>query len=160
MVELKGWILELFASAFVLYAAATVVGMLVSGPLVDRIGARRIVTLLLAPLALGLLALALSDNPAVALAFMLGAGMTNGAGLTLISALWAEMYGATHIGSIRSLVWTVIVVATAIAPVLFGALFDAGVSVEAIAAACLLAAIIAAFFAGPFRRLWLRSESA
>jgi MFS family permease len=159
VVELKGWSLELFASAFVLYATATVLGMLVSGPLVDRIGARRIVALLLVPLALGLLALALSDNPAAVLAFMLGAGMTNGAGLTLISALWAEMYGATHIGSIRSLVWTVIVVATAVASVLFGALLDAGVSVEAIATACLVAAVAAAFLAGPFRHLWMRSDS-
>lgn len=151
VVELKGWSLELFASSFVLYASATVVGMLVSGPMVDRIGARRIVPLLLAPLALGLLALAQSNHPAAALAFMLGAGVTNGAGLTLISALWAEMYGASHIGSIRSLVWTVIVVATAIAPVLFGALFDAGVSVAAIAAACIVGAIVAAALAGPLR---------
>lgn len=151
--ELKGWGLELFATTFVVYAASTVFGMLLSGPLVDRIGARGILPWLLAPLGLGLLALALSTHPAAAAGFMVGAGVTNGAGLTLISALWAEMYGAQHIGSIRSVVWTVIVVATAVAPVLFGALFDAGVAVEAIAAACIAGAILAAIMAGPLRRV-------
>ncbi len=153
VVDLKGWSLGLFASAFVAYAAASVLGMAGSGPMIDRFGARRVVPVLLGPLAVGLLPLALSAHPAAAYAFMLGAGVTNGMGITLISALWAEMYGALHIGSIRSVVWTVIVVATAIAPVLFGTLFDAGITVEAIALACLAGAVVASLLAGPARRL-------
>ncbi len=149
VVALKGWSLGLFATAFVVYAGASVLGMLAAGPMIDRFGARRVVPVLLGPLALGLMPLALSNHPAAAYAFMLGAGITNGTGTTLISALWAEMYGPLHIGSIRSVVWTLIVVSTAIAPVLFGALFDSGVSVEAIALACLGGALGASLLAGP-----------
>ncbi len=144
VVALKGWSLALFATAFGVYAAASVLGMLASGPLIDRFGAPRVLTGLLAPLALGLLALAGSDQSAAAYAFMLGAGLTNGFAFTLISALWVELYGPRHIGSIRSVAWTAVVVSTAIAPILFGALFDAGVTVEAIAIACLAATVGAA----------------
>lgn len=150
--KLKGWSLGLFASAFVAYAAASLVGTLLSGPLIDRVGARRVVTFLLAPLACALLALAAADHSATAFAFMIGAGLTAGAGLTLLSALWAEMYGAEHIGAIRSVVWTVIVCATALAPVLFGVLFDAGVTVEAIALESMGGAAACAVLAGPGRR--------
>lgn len=156
VVELKGWSLGLFATAFVAYAGASVLGMVASGPMVDRFGARRVVPVFLGPLVLGLIPLAVSSHPAAAYAFMLGAGVTNGMGTTLISALWAEMYGPLHIGSIRSVVWTTIVVSTAIAPVLFGALFDSGVAVEAIALVCLAGAIGASLLAGPARQLLVR----
>jgi MFS family permease len=151
--ELKGWSLGLFASAFAAYAAASLVGTLGSGPLVDRVGARRLVAFLLMPIGGALLALAATDHPAAAFAFMIGAGLTAGAGLTLLSALWAEMYGAEHIGAIRSVVWTVIVCATALAPVLFGVLFDAGVTVAAIALAALGGAGVCAGLAGPGRSI-------
>jgi MFS family permease len=157
MVALKGWTLAL-SSAFLGYAASSVVGTLAAGPLVDRFGARRVVSLLLMPLALGLAALTASAHPIAAYVFMLGAGATTGMGVTLISALWAEMYGARHIRSIRSLAWTAVVVSTAAAPAIFGALFDAGVTVEAIAAACLMGAIAAAFLAGPVRLLLTRAS--
>ncbi len=87
---------------------------------------------------------------------MIGAGLTSGAGLNLLSALWAEMYGPEHIGAIRSVVWTVIVCATALAPVLFGLLFDAGVTIEAIAVGSLAGAGVCAILAGPGRGLVTR----
>lgn len=157
--ELKGWGLGLFASAFTAYAAASLVGALGIGPLIDRIGARRIVPLLLGPLGIALLLLAASDHPAIAFAFMLGSGLTTGAGLTLLGALWAEMYGPLHIGSIRSVVWTVMVFVSAVSPVLFGALFDNQVSVEAIAIACLGGAVAASLLAGPARGLVPRTAA-
>ncbi len=59
---LKGWPQGLFATAFVAYAAASLVGMLLSRPLIDRVGARRLVAFLLAPLGCALLALAAAGH--------------------------------------------------------------------------------------------------
>lgn len=141
------------SSAFAVYAATSVAGTLVAGPLIDRFGARRLVTLFLTPFAGALLVLALARHPGAAFAFMAGAGLTAGTGLTLLGALWAEMYGVLHLGAIRSLVWALVVCATALAPMLFGQLFDRGVGVAAIAAACCAVAAAASVVAGPGRRL-------
>lgn len=149
----RGWSLGLFASAFTVYAATSVAGTLLAGPLIDRFGARRLLPLFLVPLGAALLLLAGSSHAAAAFGFMTGAGLTAGTGLTLLGALWAEMYGVLHLGAIRSLVWALVVGASALAPMLFGHLFDRGVGVAAIAAACCAVAAGASLLAGPGRRL-------
>lgn len=148
----KGWTLAWFASAFVVYALAQVAGTLVSGSLVDRLGATRLLPYFLLPIAAALALLAAGDAAWIAPAFMLGAGLTAGASMTLLGALWAELYGVLHLGSIRSLVWALVVFASALAPALFGYLMDAGSGVGAIAAGCVVAALAAAVLAG-MRRL-------
>lgn len=153
LAQSKGWTLGLFASAFTVYAATSLAGTLAAGPLVDRFGGRRLVTLFLAPLAGALLLLAISSHPGAAFAFMAGAGLTAGTGMTLLGALWAEMYGVLHLGAIRSLVWALVVGASALAPMLFGYLFDRGVGVAAIAAGCCAVAAGASLLAGPAQRL-------
>lgn len=147
----KGWTLAWFATAFVVYAVTSTLGTLATGPLVDRLGATRLLPFFLLPIAIGLGLLASGDAHWVALAFMAGAGVTAGAGMTLLGALWAEMYGVVHLGSIRSLVWALVVLASAVAPALFGYLMDAGTSIEAIATGCLVAAVAAAALAGAAR---------
>lgn len=143
----KGWTLAWFASAFVIYALASTAGTLGAGPLIDRYGAARLLPFFLLPIAGALALLALGDAGWIAFGFMAGAGVTAGAGLTLLGALWAEMYGVLHLGAIRSLVWGLVVFASALAPALFGYLMDAGVRVEAIATVCALAAIAATVLA-------------
>jgi len=147
----KGWHIEWFATAFVVFALASVIATLAVGPFVDRIGARRVLAWIPLPLAVGLTVLAASDAHWSALGFMLGAGLTAGANMTLLGALWAELYGSAHLGSIRSVVWGLVVLTTAASPVLFGYLLDAGVTTEAIAAACAVAALGAAAIALPLR---------
>jgi hypothetical protein len=71
---------------------------------------------------------------------MLLAGLSLGAGQSIVAAMWAEVYGISHLGAIRSLSITLMVISTALAPGLFGMLFDLGVSFEAVAAS--IAAII------------------
>lgn len=152
LVAQKGWTLAGFASAFVVFAVASVVVTLLAGPAIDRAGARRLLPVFLLPLALGLALLALGDGAWVAPAFMAGAGMTAGVGLTVMGAIWAEVYGPTHLGAIRSFVWSLVVVSTALAPVLFGALLDAGVSMAALAGGCLLLALAGALLGVPVAR--------
>jgi MFS family permease len=61
------------------------------------------------------------------------AGMTSGAAVTVVTAMWAEVYGLAHLGAIRALGASLSVVSSALGPAVMGWLIDDGVSMEAIA---------------------------
>ncbi len=136
------WPLADFALAFSAYALAAVTFNLICGALTDRCGARRLLWLPLLPLAacnLPLLAPAFSAQAAPPLwagwlSFFL-MGVNNGAVGTVIGAVWAELFGIRHLGSIKALAAALMVFGSALAPFAMGTLFDAGASVAAVAAA-------------------------
>lgn len=129
----KGWDIETMAFSFSAFAATTVAGLLVGGALVDWLGARRLVSVFLTPLAASALVLWAGDDPATAPVFLGLMGF--GAGLTqvLLGALWAELYGTRHIGSIRAFATAMMVFSTGLAPFVMGYAIDGGASMEAIA---------------------------
>ncbi|WP_338073212.1 MFS transporter [Halochromatium salexigens] len=95
---------------------------LLSGPLIDRFGARRLLPWHLTPLLLALLALALADGPWLAPLYLGLAGLGMGLANSLMSVIWGELYGSTHLGAIRSLAQSAMIFATAVAPVSVGLL--------------------------------------
>jgi MFS family permease len=133
LAEAKGWPLELLARAFVGYAAGAVAGSLLTGVLIDRFGARRLLPFYLLPFAGALVAVALADRPAVAFLFLAGTGLTAGASGIVLGALWAELYGTRELGAIRSVASALMVFASGLSPFLFGWLIDQGASPETIA---------------------------
>ena len=139
--EVKSWSLEWLATCFIAFAATTVMASLMAGPLVDRIGASRVLPVTGAPMIVGLLLLAFGSAQGFALAYMVAVGLTIGARYTLSGALWAERYGVDHLGAIRALVHTVTMSLYGIAPALAGGLIDAGVAVSAIV--CGMAIVLA-----------------
>lgn len=139
----KGWPLTLMAGAFTVFAACSLGTLLLAGPLVDRLGARRLVPVFLAPLALGCAALAASDAPVVATLFMGLLGVTTGGGAVLLGALWAELYGVTHLGAIRAFATSAMVFSTGLAPAFMGLLIDHGIAMEAIAGGCAAYCVLA-----------------
>jgi MFS family permease len=132
----KGWPLAFWAAAFPVYAAATVVAATVAGPVIDRIGARRMLPFLLPPLIAAALVLAAFAHPSAAIAYMLLAGLTQGAFSTVIQAIWAELYGTAHLGAIRAMAQAAMVMSSALSPALMGWALDAGAGVAAIALGC------------------------
>jgi len=130
--EAKGWTLSWLATSFIGFAAMHVLGLLVFGPLVDRIGARRLLGVFLLPMAAGLGVLASGDAHWVAPVYMLLMGVSMGATGTLLGALWPELYGVIHLGAIRAVVQAAMVVSTALSPGLIGLLIDAGVGLTVI----------------------------
>ena len=137
LAEAKGWSLGWLATSFIGFAIGQVGGSLVWGPMVDRMGAARLLPYYLPALVLGLAALAFSNHPLAALVFMLGAGISTGGSVTIAGALWAELYGVTHLGAIRALSYALMVFAAAAAPVTLGWMIDDGISVETISLLCL-----------------------
>src|SRR5690606_19568737 len=145
LTEAKGWELSWFAACFAAYAAASTGAVMLAGTLVDRLGAIRLMPGHLLPLAAGCAILALGSHDLVALAFMSLAGMTSGAAVTVVTAMWAEVYGLARLAAIRALGTSLSVVASAVGPAVMGWLIDDGVSMEAIASgamAYLLAASV------------------
>jgi predicted MFS family arabinose efflux permease len=135
LVETKGWAMGWYSLCFAAFAAASVAASIVSGPLVDRHGARRALPFFSLPMAAGLLVLASFGHPMTAPSYLVLAGLTAGSGGPIAGALWAEAYGATHLGAIRSTVSAFFVLSTAASPVLMGRLIDRGVTMETLAIA-------------------------
>ncbi|MGF1631511.1 MAG: MFS transporter [Kiloniellaceae bacterium] len=132
----KGWPLSLMAGSFAVFAASSLVTLLLAGVLVDRFAARRLVPVILLPLALACVILASSNHPVVATLFMGLLGVTTGSSAVLLGALWAELYGVTHLGAIRAFATSAMVFSTGLAPAFMGVLIDHGLTMESIALGC------------------------
>jgi len=130
LVDVKGWQLTHFAAGYPVFAATTVVSSLLAGGAIDRWSAIRVLPVFLLPMAFGLLVLASTPDPYLALIYFALTGLSAGSGTTVISALWAELYGVSHLGAIRSVVVSAGVAASALAPGLLGWLIDRGVGIE------------------------------
>ena len=135
LADSKGWSLTWLATCFVGFALGKVVSALVAGPMIDRIGAARLLPYYPLPLGLGLLAVAFFDHPGTALVYLFGAGISTGMWLITMGALWAEMYGVAHLGAIRSMAQAVWLLSVALSTAGMGWLFDLGISIETIALA-------------------------
>jgi hypothetical protein len=85
------------------------------------------------PKGFGLLALAVSNHPGVALVYLVGFWVSTGMWLISIGALWAEIYGVAHLGAIRSMAQAIFVLSVALSIVGMGWLLDLGVTFETIA---------------------------
>ena len=145
--ELQGWSLQLLAGAFSGYAAGHLITRFLAGPLVDRLGAGRTLPLALFPMIAGLLLLALCSGDWVALAYLLLLGVDQGFVATAGGAVWAERYGAVHLGAIRAMTQAIMVVSTAIAPVLLGFFLDLGLGATGLGLSLAMGVLLASALA-------------
>ncbi|MET0171074.1 MAG: MFS transporter, partial [Agrobacterium vaccinii] len=127
----KGWPVETFASAFLIYAVVAVTNSLLSGYLVDRFSALRLLPFYLIPFGIGCVLLSVIDAPWVVFAFMVLYGISDGFSLTLFGSLWPEVYGVKFLGAIRAVIVAIMVFASALGPGLGGVLIDWGVAFTA-----------------------------
>ncbi|MBY5267806.1 MFS transporter [Spiribacter salinus] len=143
--EAKGWSLTLVSAAFTAYATTHVLSLLLSGPVVDRLGARRLLAFYLLPLLLGIGVMGFVPGALAAPLYLGLAGLSIGTAGALMGALWPELYGLRHLGGIRAMAHGAMVLGTAAGPVLIGLLLDAGLTVQSLAwlmIAYLVAAIL------------------
>ncbi len=69
-------------------------------------------------------------------------GMTGGLQSTVLAPFWSEMYGDKHLGSIKSLATSVMVLSTAISPIIIGWSIDQGIRIETLAIASAIFVIL------------------
>ncbi|WP_198411169.1 MFS transporter [Marinimicrobium alkaliphilum] len=130
ILEQKDWSAAWLATCFIMLGAAHWVSSLTSGLLIDRFTARRLMPFLLLPLMAAMACVSLLDGNWAAALLMSLLGVSIGSSSPVMSALWAEVYGTGKLGSIRSLMTAMMMVASSLSPILFGILIDAGVSAQ------------------------------
>ena len=128
----KGWSHTWISGNYAVFAATTIVTLILAGTLVDRLSAIRIMPYLLIPLVLAMMIIGFIDGDWSVIPYMLLLGIQTGLYFPVISALWAELYGVAHIGAIKSLSASAMVLSSAIGPVLMGWLVDLGISLSTV----------------------------
>jgi MFS family permease len=164
LVELRGWSLEMFAASFTLMATMNIGFLLLTGYLVDRFSAVRLLPAYLLPLGLGCLMAGYFEAPWSPFLFMGVLGISFGIHTSLFGAVWPEVYGLRHLGSIRAAVFGFMVFCTAVGPGLTGFLIDFGIAYPAQVAAmgvyCLVAMFVMAFVSRRLRARLLETGTA
>jgi MFS family permease len=122
----RGWEPSWVAGSLSIYALASALSMMGSGPLVDRMTARKLFPFMLIPYVLGVLVLSFFHHPISYPAALILIAISNGGGGTIKNALFAEVFGTEVIGSVRSVFHMVMVFSTALGPISFGLLLDNG----------------------------------
>ncbi|WP_029032823.1 MFS transporter [Salinarimonas rosea] len=123
----KGWTLAEMAPGYPAFATTTVVSALAAGWAADRFGPQRLLPVFLLPMGIGI-ALVFPAEQVEAWWGALGViGITQGAASALWGVLLPHVYGTRHLGAIRALATTIMVVSTAIGPGLTGVLIDLGI---------------------------------
>lgn len=128
----KGFTLQWFAVSFIAFAAVRVPVSLITGRLVDRIGSEALFCLHLLPFVFGTAALILLDTRWVVPFFWLCAGITGGVGTVVQSTVVAERVRREHLGRARSLLGAAGIVASAVAPSLYGYALAGGATMTAV----------------------------
>lgn len=144
MTALNDWPPQLFPSSLLVLAVTTVVVALLMGAVIDRVGSVRVLPFFLLPLAAACVALAFSGPEYMLFVVMILLGVSSGISSMMFGSLWPEIYGVAHLGAIRSVTVSAVVLATAAGPGLTGTLIDAGVPLPSqmffVGLYCLLAA--------------------
>ncbi|MCR9270041.1 MAG: MFS transporter [Hyphomonadaceae bacterium] len=148
LVELRGYDPLAFAGAFPIMAITTIGFSLLSGQMIDRYGAIKLLPFYLVPLGAASLAVGVLTPLWGIYAFMFLVGVSYGFTAPLIGALWPEVYGIRNLGSVRAIAVAAGVAATAIGPGLTGYLIDQGVPLPdqmiAMSVWCMAASVVLA----------------
>lgn len=131
LVEERHWSMEAFAASFAVSAAVNTAFTLLSGQLIDRLSGVSLLPFVLLPLGAACLVLGFVEAQWSAFAFMALIGVSNGLSTTLFGAVWPEIYGLKNLGSIRALIVSFSVLASALGPGLTGYLIDLEISYPA-----------------------------
>ena len=132
LAEAKQWSGVWVTGNYWVYALFAVSASLISGPLIDRFSAARVIRFYLVPMIMALAVLMLAETALWVMPYMALLGFNTGVYFTSSSALWAELYGTRYLGGIKSLVGAMGVFASALGPVTIGGLLDFGYSFEQI----------------------------
>ena len=130
LIETKSWSITLLASSYPFFALSVIGVTFGAGWIIDRFGTVHLLRFFLLPLAFGLLLIVATDKAFAIPIFMILMGASAGSATIIISTLWVELYGINYLGSIRSMFFSMVVLATSISPALIGLLLDTGVTLE------------------------------
>ncbi len=117
--EARGFTLEWMAVGISAFGLARVICLLGAGEVADRFGPRRVLRIVHLPALIGVIIFLLFRGELVVPVFFALVGTTAGIESVLWPALWSEWYGPRFLGRIKGLLKVLVVLASAVAPVVF-----------------------------------------
>lgn len=120
LAESRSWATEWVAASFSAYAIASALSMLTAGQWVDKISAARLFPFYLLPFMAAMLLVTFVEAQWIIPLYLIFIGISSGLGSTIKSALLAEVFGITYLGTVRSLFAALMVISTALGPAIFG----------------------------------------
>ena len=128
--QVKDWDLAVMTLGYPAYAACAVASTMVCGWLADRFGPVQILPVFLLPMGLGIFLIGpwmpFGDSVLAWHLMMALMGVSQGGGTTMSGALWPELYGTRHLGSVKALATATMVFSTAVGPGITGLFIDGG----------------------------------
>ena len=118
-----------FAATFPLFSFSTIIASLVAGHIIDKYGEVAILTAFPIIYTAGLLVLSSGISLPVVYAGMALIGAGNGMISTAGGPLLAFLYGTKHLGAIKSLLFSMAILSSALSPFMFGYFMDHGVGI-------------------------------
>ena len=122
----KGWSMEMLGNGYILIGIFSIIGLLIGGPIIDKFDTRKTALTALIPLMISILILLFFNNYFFFILYMCFYGLNFGITIPFIGTLWAEIYGVESLGTVKALLHAGGVLASALAPLLFGYLIDWG----------------------------------
>ena len=126
----KQWTIESYAFGYIIFSLMLLVGSLVAGHIVDKLGSIKLMYFYLWPLIPALLLLGYFDNDIFIFIIMTLTGFSYGMCLVAFVTVWAELYGTQFMGQIRTFNFSMNVLLTSAAMALTGWLIDIGVNLN------------------------------
>jgi MFS family permease len=145
LADFKNWTIEWISFSFLGFAAGRTLSSLISGKLIDKYSAKKLLPLYLIPFLVGLIVLLFFNHSYVALVYLTLTGVSVGLGSTIKTAVIAEIYGVKSLGGIRSVFATIVILGTALSPLLFGYLIDNGYNFSHIISGGILLVLLVSF---------------
>ena len=142
IINQKGWTMDMLGSSYVFLGIFSIIGLIFGGPIIDKYNTKKIILFALLPLFLGVLTLIFFDSYFSMLVYMSLLGLNLGITAPFIGSLWAELYGLESLGSVKALLHACGVFASALSPVIFGYIIDAGFGIVAISVISLVIIIV------------------
>lgn len=127
LAEVRGWSHVALVALFPIYTVSWITATMVMGWLVDRMGAMRLMPAYQAGYVAGFVVLGSTDSLAGAATGILLLGLGAGAHAAVPAVFWAEWCGTRHLGSVKAMVSSVMVMGAALGPAATGWLIDRGI---------------------------------
>ncbi len=141
----KGWTPEMLGTGFIFLGAFSIVGLLIGGPIIDLLNPKRAILYSLLPIFIGLLVLLVFENFYFLIIYMSLYGLNLGISAPFSGSLWAELFGLESLGTVKAIYHAIVVLASALSPVIFGYVIDWGFGIGLIITICLIMILISSF---------------
>ena len=139
----KGWTIEMLGTGFIFLGGFSIIGLLIGGPLIDILNPRKAIIFVLLPIFLAIIILFSFNNFFFLIVYMSLYGFNLGISSPFTGSLWAELFGLESLGTVKALFHAIVVLASALSPLIFGYIIDLGFGVGMISFISLTMIIVA-----------------